>query len=130
MLTSLLEFLPEPRLEDTGLPHQLWLYEHFSKEFGTPPPVLDAKDVLENPRRLLAQLCERVGVPFFEQMLRWEPGLRPTDGVWARHWYAKVAQTTSFAPYRPKPDVVPEHLEPLLAECDAVYDRLYAHRLK
>ncbi len=130
MLTSLLEFLPDPRLEDTGLPHQLWLFEHFSKKLGAPPPVLDARDVLDNPRRILAQLCERIEVPFSEQMLAWEPGTRLTDGAWAAYWYSKVEETTSFGQYRPKAAAVPEKFRPLLAECDEIYSRLYESRLK
>lgn len=129
MLTSLLEFLPEPRLEDTGLPHQLWLFEHFRKTQGRTPPILDARDVLSDPARILGQLCEVVGVEFHPSMLSWEPGLKSTDGAWAPFWYDKVAETNSFGTYRPKAVAVPDKMLPLLAECEAIYKRLYEHRL-
>lgn len=130
MLTSLLEFLPEPRLVDTGLPHQLWLFEHFGKKVGVSPPVLDARDVLENPRRILAQLCEKIGVTFSEKMLAWEPGARATDGAWAPYWYSKVEETTGFGQYRPKGTELPEKFLPLLAECDEIYSQLYESRIR
>jgi len=130
MLTSLLEFLPNPRLEDTGLPHQVWLFERFSQEGSTPPPVLDARDVLENPERVLRLLCERIDVPFTKEMLNWEPGIRATDGAWAAYWYDKVAPTTSFGTYRPKDAVVPEEFLPLLATCEEHYQRLAEFRLR
>jgi hypothetical protein len=129
MLTSLVEFLPEPRLADTGLERQWWLFEHLSARRGGPPPVLDARDVLENPRRLLELLCKRVGVPFSDAMLSWDPGLRSTDGAWAAYWYDKVAQTTTFGTYRPKPMEVPGRLQGVLDQCEEIYRRLYAYRL-
>jgi len=130
MLTSLLDFFPEPRLEDTGLPQQLRLYEYLIEHMGQAPPILDARDVLHNPRQLLSQLCDKVGVPFLEEMLHWPPGLRDTDGVWSRWWYQKVAQTTSFGEYRPKSVAVPQEFHPLLDRCEEIYHRLYQHRLR
>ena len=44
------------------------------------PLVIDARDVLEDPKRVLTLLCQAVGVDFTERMLSWEPGLRDTDG--------------------------------------------------
>lgn len=129
MLTSLLEFLPEPVIEDTGLPHQLWLFEHFRTTQGHTPPILDARDVLENPEQILGGLCDLVGIEFLPSMLSWEPGLRTTDGAWAPFWYDKVAVTTSFGTYRPKDTEIPPHLLPVLEECEAIYHRLYEHRI-
>jgi sulfotransferase family protein len=129
MLTSLLEFLPDPRLEDTGLPQQVALFERVRSRTKTTPPILDAADVLKNPRSALTTLCDAIGVPFLDDMLQWAPGPRDTDGAWARHWYAKVYETTTFAPYRAKGVNLPPRLAPLLAECDGLYRRLYEHRL-
>ena len=58
--------------------------------------MIDARDVLENPRRILGLLCDAVGVEFSEAMLSWPPGLRETDGIWAKHWYAEVETSTGF----------------------------------
>jgi hypothetical protein len=70
-----------------------------------------------------------VGVPFDDAMLSWPPGPRPTDGIWARHWYASVEASTGFAPYSPKKEPVPDHLVPTLAACQEIYDQLAVHRL-
>jgi hypothetical protein len=130
MLTSLLEFLPDPRVEDTGLPQQAALFQRVQQRTGLTPAVLDAADVLRNPRRMLALLCDAVDVPFREEMLEWAPGPRDTDGAWAPFWYAKVYQTTTFAPYKSKGVDVPEHLAEVLAECERLYQQLYEHRLR
>ena len=129
MLTSLLKILPEPGLLDTGLPQQLEIFESTLARTGEVPPVIDSKDVLDAPEALLRKLCERIDLPFVDGMLEWPPGSRETDGVWAPHWYGAVEKTRGFQPYRPKPDVLPERFLELHAECENIYERLYAHRL-
>ena len=117
-------------MEDTGFPQQSEIFEHVWKETGRVPPVLDAADVLENPRRTLGLLCDALGVEFQEAMLSWPPGPRPTDGVWAKHWYAEVEKSTGFRPYQPKQIDLPERLEAIYAECLEDYELLYSHRLR
>lgn len=130
MLTSLVEFLPEPLVEDTGLPQQVALFERVAERIGKTPPVIDAADVLRDPRRMLAALCRSVGVQFYDEMLHWSPGPRNTDGAWGPYWYERVYQTTTFAPYRSKDSDVPSQLTPLVAECENLYGRLYDIRLR
>lgn len=131
VLTSYLNIhdLPEPRLEDLGFPQQLEIFERVCERTGSVPPVLDARDVLENPRGMLSALCERLGIEFSERMLHWPPGPRETDGIWARYWYHAVEASTGFQPYRPKSDAVPAHLRGVYAECLPYYEKLARHRL-
>ncbi len=129
MLISLSRNLPNPSLADTGLPQQVALFEHLTRE-SADPPVLDARDVLENPRGMLRALCDALDVPFQEAMLSWAPGRRATDGAWAPHWYTNVEGSTGFAPYRAPTAPLPAHLAPLLAECMPHYERLHARRLR
>jgi len=130
MLTSLVKVTPNAGVADTGLPQQLEMFDFLSRSTGQAPPVVDAKDVLDNPRGMLAAMCDAFGVPFDESMLSWKPGPRDTDGVWARHWYAAVEKSTGFQPYKPKPDQVPEHMMPAYRECAEFYEKLYEHRLR
>ena len=129
MLTSLIKILPEPGLADTGLPQQLELFSKVQEQTGRRPPVLDSRDVLENPERLLRLLCEEIGIDFSSAMLSWEPGKRDTDGIWAPHWYGEVEKTTSFRPYAPKEEEVPGEFGTVLKECMEIYEELYQHRL-
>lgn len=130
MLTSLIEFIPQPTLADTGLPQQLQIFQRVQQQQGRSPAVLDARDVLRNPRGMLESWCRWLQVPFTESMLHWPAGRRPTDGIWARHWYAKVEQTTGFGAYEPKQLPVPEQLRPLLDQCQPIYELLSQHRLE
>jgi hypothetical protein len=130
MLVSLLKNIPAPRIEDTGLPQQVELFALERDRTGRTPVVVDARDVLEDPRRTLGALCEALGIPFDEAMLSWPPGRRDTDGVWAEHWYANVEKSTGFEPYRPRAEVPPPELADLLDRCLAHYETLHAHRLR
>jgi hypothetical protein len=130
MLPSYVKKNDMPRLEDTGYPQILDIFEHVRSRTGTVPPVIDSRDVLQSPRRTLESLCAALSVEFTEKMLSWPPGPRDTDGVWAEHWYGEVLATTSFQPYRPKSDPIPAELGEVYAKCDAIYRQLYEHRLK
>jgi hypothetical protein len=91
---------------------------------GGDPIVIESKRLLMDPEATLKAVCERIGLPWDAAMLSWDPGPKPEDGVWAPHWYHRVHDTTGFAPYQPKDEPFPQHLEPLLAECAPLYARL------
>ena len=130
MLTSLIKVIPEPKIEDTGLPQQVEMFRWVQDRTGLTPPVVDAKNVLDDRRGVLSALCGALDVEFMEEMLSWPAGPRETDGIWAKYWYAEIEKTTSFRPYKPKDEEVPDHLQPLLAECQRHYELLAAHRLR
>ena len=123
MLPSLRENIPVPTLRDTGYAAQTELLEEL-RRIGPEPPVLDAREVLSNPKAVLGELCRRIGLRFEEAMLSWKAGTRPEDGVWAKHWYKNVHKSRGFEPYRAKSAPFPAELEPLLAECRPHYDAL------
>ncbi|MCH8931284.1 MAG: sulfotransferase family protein [Proteobacteria bacterium] len=129
MLPSLAIQLPEAGLADTGLATQCELLERLG-EFGQQAIVLDSRELLKNPRAVLAKVCQKLAIPFAEDMLSWPPGPRTEDGVWARHWYYRVHRSTGFSPYRPKTEPFPAHLERLLEQCQPYYQRLYEYALK
>jgi hypothetical protein len=129
MLLSLRKVIPHPGVRDTGLPQQVELFRATRARMGTTPPVVDARDVLADPPGMLRRLCSALGLEFTPAMLAWEPGLRPTDGIWAPHWYADVARSTGFAPYVPRSGALGPELEAVHAECVDLYRELHEHRL-
>jgi hypothetical protein len=134
MLVSLGEKLAEFDLLATGLPQQVEIFEHVLARTGRPPPVLDSADLLQRPEPMLRALCDALGVPFSGRMLAWPPGRRDTDGVWAKHWYDRVEQSTGFE--TPQPGAVTDvpALPPAVAEiearCRPLYEQLRAYRLR
>ena len=125
MLPSLAKIIGTPTLADTGLKTQHDLL--FSlRAAGQSPPILDAQLLLEDPRGVLAQLCERLGLAFEVSMLSWETGGNAADGVWAPYWYTNVHRSTGFAPYRPKSEPFLSELAEVLSACSAYYEVLRA----
>jgi len=130
MLASFARVVPDPTLDDTGLPLQCELFELMADRTGRTPPVIDSRDVLDDPAGVLARLCEALGVPYTDAMLRWPAGRRDTDGVWAPHWYASVEASTGFAAPGPRLTQPPAGMERLYEQCLPWYERLAAHRLR
>jgi hypothetical protein len=129
VISSYIKKREDPALDDLGFVQQAEIFDSVRTRTNAVPPVVDAKDVLQNPEATLRLLCEAVGVEFSNSMLSWPSGLRDTDGIWARHWYNEVAKTTSFQPYRPRHHDVPEKLSELYERCRNCYEKLYQHRL-
>ncbi len=119
----------QPALEDLGFVQQTEIFDSVRDQTKSIPPVIDAKDVLENPERLLRLLCDAVGVEFETSMLSWRPGLRETDGVWAKYWYREVITSTAFELYRPREGEIPDQLNEIYESCRECYERLHQYRL-
>lgn len=129
MLVSLSKVLPVVRVADTGLAEQVKIFR-YATGLGQTPPVLDARDVLREPRRSLQALCAALGIRFDARMLAWPAGRRASDGVWARHWYKAVEQSTGFLPYVDSTQPVPAALHDVLAQCERLYQQLTVNRMK
>ena len=98
MIASYLRKREAAAFEDFGLDRQAEFFEREADRLGAPPPVVDANDVLADPRGTLAALCAALGIPFDPAMLAWPPGRRATDGPWAPPWYAGGRAITGFGP--------------------------------
>ena len=129
MLPSLINQVPQPTLADTALKRQADIMDYL-RDRGYKPAVLDARQLLVNPRSVLSELCEHLGMAFEESMLQWPAGPRPEEGVWAPHWYHVIHTTTGFSPYKAKTAPYPAFLEPLLRECKPYYDHLYRFAIR
>lgn len=127
MLTSFINQIPNPNLHDTGYPQHLELMK-FLKGMGQHPIIIDSKDVLLDPRKKLIDICVHLDIPFDENMLRWKAGARPEDGIWAKHWYHNVHQSTGFKPYQPKGIPISKDMEGLFQECEQLYQKLIKGR--
>jgi Sulfotransferase domain len=120
----------DPALEDIGFVQQAEIFDWVRLHTGEVPPVIDAHDVLENPDKILRLLCEAVGVEFSDAMLSWPPGLRETDGIWAKHWYREVETSTGFRRSSQRnSEAVPERLRGVYERSRECYQRLFEYRL-
>ena len=116
-------------LEDIGIEQQRKVYDYLAKS-GKDIFVLEASDLLKNPEKMLRQLCQSLQIPFEKTMLQWQMGARPEDGIWAKHWYAKVHNSEGFKPYKPKEVQLPAHLQGILEQALPHYEYLRQFAIK
>lgn len=123
MLPSLALKIKSPTIHDTGYLQQIKLLDYLTQNKQY-PPILDAKQVLHNPKLVLSKLCARLDIAFSSNMLQWEAEPRKEDGIWAKYWYKNIHNSTGFFKYTPKKDPFPQYLLPLLKECEPYYKKL------
>ncbi|XP_031405961.1 branched-chain-amino-acid aminotransferase-like protein 1 isoform X2 [Punica granatum] len=112
-----------PSFLELGLGELVSIYSELC-DLGTPPPVIDAADLHENPEATLQCLCEDLQIPFQSSMLKWEAGPKPIDGIWAPWWYKSVHKSTGFASERKYPAEFPFSLYHLLEQSLPFYNLL------
>jgi len=124
MLPSLAKGLDRvPVMRDTGFEFQVDIVERDLAR-GRTPVVVDSRSLLDDPQRVLIELCRSLDLDWDPAMLSWPAGPKPEDGVWAPHWYARLHTTTGFEPYAPKTDPFPHELEALYEQCAPLYAHL------
>ncbi len=119
-----------PSLDDIGFVRQAELFDEVADRLGAAPPVLDADDVLADPRRALTALCDALDIPFSDAMLAWPVGRRESDGVWAPVWYDAVERSTGFAAPSAGPSApLSDELKAIARAARPHYERQAAYRL-
>ena len=129
IINSYIKVIPNPTISDIGVKDQLSLFKQL-KAVGTLKAVVDSKELLLDPEKVLRQLCAKLDLAFDASMLQWTAGPRPEDGVWAKHWYANVHKSTGFQPYTPKKISLPPAMEKLAEECMPYYEKLFDYAIK
>ena len=119
----------EVSLRDIGFVEQAELFDLVADRLGRAPAVIDAEDVLSNPRGILTALCAACGIPFDPAMLAWPAGPKAFDGNWAPHWYNAVWQSTGFARDSSPPPELPTELRAIAEAAQPYYARLSKYRL-
>lgn len=127
VLASYVRKNPEVSAVDLGFPQQHRLFEFIASKTGKTPVVIDSRDVLADPEGQLKKLCQNLGVSFEKNMLSWPKGYRDSDGVWAKHWYNRVIESTGFGPYRPKDIQLSAEQQRIVDACEPHYAFLKVH---
>eukprot|EP00808_Paulinella_micropora_P011027 g72019.t1 len=125
------QVVTNPTMQDIGMQDLKDLYLELSAGPSGPPPVIDAEFLLRDPRRVLAQLCTMLEIPFTDAMLSWRAGPRKEDGPWAPYWYHNLHNSTGFAPWSERPvPPVPAGLHALWQACQQPYQFLRERALR
>lgn len=129
LIASFAQVITHPEMSDIGVARQVEILQ-FLQEKGQTPVVLDSGELLKDPPGILRQVCEVFQIPFQDNMLHWEPGAIPEDGVWGKYWYQNVHTSTGFRKQRERERQVPAHLLSLYEEALPLYEQLYALSLR
>jgi hypothetical protein len=89
------------KVEELGYPQQYEIAK-FLKKSNKRFRVIDSEDLLKNPSKVLSDWCESINIDFDKSMLQWEKGHHQNDGIWWKHWYDNVINTTGFQKYYKK----------------------------
>lgn len=128
MLLSYTKVIDQPSMLDIAMGYQESIFKHL-KENDLPVVVLDSKQLLLNPEKVLKDLCTACNISWDPKMLSWEAGARKEDGVWAKYWYHAVHKSTGFKAYSPKEGELAPYLIPLYEQCLPIYEYLSRYSL-
>jgi len=111
-LRSLARHWPDFTDEETGWSH-LDEAARTVDALGDSRVVLDADLLCRDPAGVVEEWCTRMELPFIEEALSWEAGMRDEWDLWGE-WHAHTSRATGFTPLRESPPPTPE--EPRLHE--------------
>ncbi|MEM9715468.1 MAG: sulfotransferase family protein [Pseudomonadota bacterium] len=133
-ITSMYNKWPDFHEKEVGFAEQRQLFDMLTDIQGTPPPVIDSDDMLEDPVRMVRLWCEAVGIPFIESALSWEPGARDEVSWWdGGSFHANLRDSDGLKPQVRKYveiENTPDRVKEVHARVLPHYEHLYAHRLQ
>ena len=115
------------------------LYTFVKEKLGYTPVVVDADDLLADPEGMMKAHCSAVGIPYEENMTKWEP--RPNFSDWrerghifSMHWKAELIQSSGIIKCTKKstvdlPQDLPREVSQTIAECKHFYLAMHSVRL-
>ena len=128
--------------QETGFPftypgvRQLYELYQVVQQIDPTPLVLDADDLLKNPKEMMQLYCSSTGLPFTEDMLTWEPGDVEEWNHGRKYdvWHRTAMYSSGFI--KPKPSApeslseYPKIVEECIQESLPYYEALYQVRTK
>lgn len=115
--------------KEVGLIQQ-WQQWQQLNDFNGHKVVVDSDEMLQNPQKNMALVCEALDLVWTEKMLNWPQGRKKYDGPWWPYWYGNVHKSDGFGPAKSMPNRLKADHEKLVASTLPAYEELYKRRLK
>ena len=134
-ISSMYDKWPDFDELEVGFPEQRALFDLLTALNGTPPPVFDSDDILEDPQTMVETFCNATGIPFMPEALSWEPGADTGDYSWwdGGSFHANLKASTGLKPQMRRYIEVanaPERVRRVFHRMKPHYDHLYRHRVQ
>jgi Sulfotransferase domain len=99
---------------------------------GQPLVVVDAGELCRDPSTVVSAWCKAMDLPFLEEALSWEPGMRGEWDLW-KEWHSSTARATGFRDLgEPPPPPTPDdpRLYDAYQRALPVYERLAGQAIR
>ena len=122
--------------DKNGLKQLHDLFKIVQQSIDPNPIVIDADDLLMNPRYIMEHYCSAVGLPFEESMLTWTPGVVKDWTVnapyYRQEWHGTAMMSSGFMkPKETQPEVkLSEEVEVAIKTALPFYDYMHGYRMK
>ena len=123
--------------EELGFKEQFLMYTFVTKELKQDTLVIDADDLIKNPREVLERYCAFVGLTFDEVMLDWSnDGSKAEEKPWdfiASTWIKDLKQTTGFRKKEKVQDIgveYPQFIYDAIENNIQYYEALQTHKIQ
>ncbi|MEK9620667.1 MAG: sulfotransferase family protein [Alphaproteobacteria bacterium] len=133
-LSSIYDKWPDFEETEVGFPEQRALFDLLTALNGSPPPVIDSDDLLENPAAMVEAFCDSVGLPFIADALTWAEGSDTGAYSWwdGGSFHANLRGSTGLKPQPRKYveiDEAPYRVQRICRRMQPHYTHLYQYRL-
>lgn len=129
MILSYSAVIETPNMLDLAVEMQSEVFRSLQELDGR-SILIDSKQLLLNPEKVLREMCTLLEVDWKEDMLSWSAGARSEDGPWAKYWYSGVHRSTGFKKYAPKSGELKGDLLELYERCLPHYEYLRGFSLQ
>lgn len=133
-ISSMHDKWPDFHEGEVGFPEQRALFDLLWALNGSPPPVIDSDDLLENPAPMTRAFCRAVGIEFREEALTWPAGGDPGAHSWwdGGSFHHNLAKSTGLVPQERRYVEIqdcPPRVQQVYRRMQPQYQRLFQHRI-
>ena len=134
-ITAMYDKWPDFDELEVGNPEQRALFDLLTALTGSPPPVVDSDDLLEDPHEMTRAFCSAVDIPFLPDALTWEMGADTAAYSWwdGGSFHKNLANSTGLMRQEQRYvslEDAPARVMRVHRRMRPHYDHLYAHRLQ
>ena len=117
-------------LRDIGFEQQYKLFNYVKKNVSKNIIVINSEELLKNPKDYLSKLCGILKIKFTNKMLMWEKGNIKDFGIWYKHWYSDILNSTSFKFPIYKNYDLPKKYKKIYEESREIYETMNNYSIK
>ena len=111
-------------ITDIGFDQMFRLFKYVNKNISKEIIVINSDTLLEDPELYLKKLCQNLNIDFSTKMLKWPKGKTNNFGIWYKHWYHDIINSTEFAITKNIIKDVPKNYEKIYMESLNIYDHM------